>query len=136
MMIKKTENVYYMRFFLQTLPKYLSHISLWSKILEEYFPNKMMHAKCKQDQMTNSNIELYFKIRNANKDEMNLPVGEFITRTNLNRQANQRRFVQKICKEAYKDRVMNNNEGILKRSMQSLISFFAGPNSKDRTKKI
>ena len=72
---KKTENVYYMLSFLQTLIKYLSHITLWSKILEEFLPNKITHVKCKQDQMTNSNIELYFKIRKATKDKMNLPVG-------------------------------------------------------------
>ena len=50
--------------------------------------------KYKQDQMTNFDMELYFKITKASKDETNLPVGEFITKTNLNRQANQRKFVQ------------------------------------------
>ena len=79
--------------FLQSLIKYLSHITLWSKILEESLPNKVTHVRCKQDQMTNCNIELFFKIRKANKYEINLPVGEFITKTNLNRQVGQRRFV-------------------------------------------
>ena len=42
--------------------------------------------------MPYSNIELYCKIRKANKDEMNLAGGELITKTNLNRQANQISF--------------------------------------------
>ena len=101
-----------MSHFLKTLIKYLSHITLWSKILEEFLPNKITHVKCKQDQMTKSNIELYFNIRKANKDEINLPFGEFITKANPNEQTNQRAFVQKFCEEAYKDRVMDQNKGI------------------------
>lgn len=91
---KKTVNVYYMPFLLQELITYISHVTLWSKSLKEFLPNKITHVKYKQDQMTNFDMELYFKIRKASKDETNLPVGEFITKTNLNRQANQRKFVQ------------------------------------------
>lgn len=120
-----------MPFLLQKLIKYISHVTLWSKSLKEFLPNKITHVKYKQDQMTNFDMELYFKIRKASKDKTNLPVGKFITKTNLNRQANQRRFKQKFFEEAYKDRIINKTEDISKKSIQSLISFFVDSNSKD-----
>ena len=99
--------------------------------MKEFLTIKITHVKYKQDQMTNFDMELYFKIRKASKDKTNLPVGKFITKTNLNRQANQRRFKQKFFEEAYKDRIINKTEDISKKSIQSLISFFVDSNSKD-----
>ena len=53
--------------------------------------------------MTDANVKLYFKLKKANKENINLSAGEFILRSHERRKSKQRRFVQKFCEEAYKD---------------------------------
>ena len=53
--------------------------------------------------MADANLELYFKLKKANKENTNLSAGEFILRSHESRKSKQRRFVQKFCEEAYKD---------------------------------
>ena len=92
------------------------HIALWSYILQEHLSQKITSKKLKLDRLTSADVEL--KLKNTNKEDINLSVGEFVLRSQEKRKSNQRRFVQKFCEEAYKDSkqkdiICNRNIGLL-----------------------
>ena len=93
-----------------------------SNILEEHLSQKMTSKKCKLDRMTNANVELYFKLKKENKDDINLSVGKFILKSHESRKSNQRRFVKKFCEEEYKD--SKRKDIISKKNIHLLSSFF------------
>ena len=120
-------NVYFMPAYFICLLKCLPHIALWNNILEEHLSQKMTSKKWKLDRMTNANVELYFKLKKANKEDINLSVEEFILKSHESRKSNQKRFVQKFCEEAYKD--SKRKDIISKRNIRLLSSFFIEKNA-------
>ena len=105
-------NVFFMPAYFTYLLKYLPRIALWSNILEKHLSQKMTSKKCKLDRMTNANVELYFKLKKENKDDINLSVGKFILKSHESRKSNQRRFVQNFVKKSTK--IQNEKTSFLK----------------------
>ena len=113
---------YYMPTFWQNLRRMLPHISLWSNLLN----SKLGHDS---QPMTNSPAEMYFKLKKSDKNNLHLPLGEYIKRNQQFRIALQRQFVDRFCDNVFEKRKL----GISKNILPQLETMFMSPYLKTNT---
>ena len=105
-------------YFHQEFRRYLLFFPMWSNICN--YSLTIISIP-----LTNSQAEVHFHFKKSDKDANNMPLTQYIERSNCFRLSVRRQFVDRLCETSHKDK----QSAAIKRSITKLQSIF---NIKDK----